>query len=564
MADSLVALPTVSPAVLPDTTDSLVSTPKSDGGSVVEDGPPQAGQRIPGTLLVACLAIVVGVISTTFMFHQDWLLLYSDAQSHLTIARRIFDSKEPGFAQIGTVWLPIPHLLLLPLVTSYALWHTGLAAAIVGTGCLAVSAGALWHITARVGFVPSARAVTVAVFVLNPSILYLYTVALTEPVLIACLLAAIAGLAGWIFARPTYSPGQLAISAGIPSAAAVLTRYEGWAFVLVGTLFVVIASWRRWRSVLHTLALVGAYLVVPLVAVTWWLTFNWVVFGSPLEFAQGVYSAAAQQRSLATAGLLPTQGNLALSLDTFDWSVIGFMGLPMLVLAGIGAVIVFMTRGLSTTSLIIWMPGFIYPFAVLSLVLGQTAIRNDHSLPPGLFNIRFAAGLTPLIALLVGALVSYVYARSMRTGWAVAAIALATTAGFTAWSYTEPLVRIDVIREGISTTHNGADSAVAAAWLAANNDGGDILIDEGANPILMQLDVPLKNIYARFTGSSFERALATPVDYATWVYVNTANPGDIVWKALKDDPGFASRFAPVFESGPVRIYELTSAPVGGR
>lgn len=514
--------------------------------------------------MVGGLALLVGIISTTFMFEQDWLLLYSDAQSHLTIARRIFDSKEPGFAQIGTVWLPFPHLLLLPLVTSYALWHTGLAAAIVGTVCLAVSAAALWRITARVSFPPVARAVTVAVFVFNPSILYLHTVALTEPVLIACLLAAISGLSGWIFARPTYSPGQLAINAGIPSALGVLTRYEGWAFVLVGTLFVIIASWRRWRSLTHSLGLVGAYLVVPLIAIAWWVSFNWVVFGSPLEFSQGPYSAAAQQLALAGAGLLPTQGNLALSIDTFDWSIIGFMGIPLLVLAAVGAVIVFLRRGLSTTSLIIWMPGFIYPFAILSLYLGQTAIRNDHSLPPGLFNIRFAAGLTPLIALLIGALVTYAFVRSKSAGWILTALALATTAGFVTWSYTEPLTRIDVIREGISTTASGADSAIAAAWLAANNDGGDILIDEGANPVLMQLDVPLHQIYARFTGSSFTRALAMPADYATWVWVNTENPNDMVWKALKDDPGFDSRYAPVFESGPIIIFELTSAPMASR
>ncbi len=531
---------------------------------VVEDSPPQAGQRIRGTIMVAGLALVVGVISSAFMFHQDWLLLYSDAQSHLTIARRIFDSKEPGFAQIGTVWLPFPHLLLLPLVASYMLWHTGLAAAILGTGCLAVSAAALWRITARVGFPSAARWVTVAVFVFNPSILYLYTVALTEPVLIACLLAAIAGLSGWIFARPTYSPGQLAIMAGIPSGAAVVTRYEGWAFVFVGVLFVIIASWRRWRSAKHTLVLVGFYLAVPAAAVIWWLSFNWIVFGSPLEFAKGIYSAAAQQQALAVAGLLPTQGNLALSLETYDWSVVGFMGIPLLVLAGVGAIVVFLSRGLSTTSLIIWMPGFIYPFAILSLYLGQTAIRNGHSLPPGLFNIRFAAGLTPLVALLVGALVAYVFSRSMPVGWALAAIALATTAGFTAWSYAAPLARIDVIREGISTTQSGSDSSAATAWLAAHVKGGDVLIDEGANPVLMQLDVPLIQVYARFTGSSFDRAVLSPAEYVTWVYVNTENPADLVWKAVKNDPGFLSRFALVYESGPIRIYELTSSLQGSR
>jgi hypothetical protein len=522
----------------------------------VEDVPLEEHHRIRGTVLVAFLAMGVGVVASLLFWHQDWLLLYSDAQSHLTIARRIFDSKEPGFAQIGTVWLPFPHALLLPWVTSYALWQTGLAAAIVGIGCLGVSAASLWRITTRVGFSPLARWVTLAVLVLNPSLLYLHAVALTEPVLIACIVAALAGLAGWIFAKPAYSPGQLAIFAGAPAAAAVLTRYEGWAFVFAAALFVVIASWRRWRSLRNTVVLTLSFLATPVVAVGWWVSFNWVVFGAPLDFAQGTYSAAAQQQSLADRGLLPTQGNLFLSLETYDWTVVGFFGIPLLVVAAAGLGLTVWKRGFSTTALLILLPGFIYPFAIVSLVLGQTAIRNDHSLPPGLFNVRFAAGLIPLVALLVGVVIDVVSQRFDSVGWVVASMVLALTVGFTAWSYSAPLERIDVIREGYANALSGADSSAAAAWLAQNNDGGQILIDEGANPLLMKLDVPLSQIYARFTGSSYLRAVTKPQDYVTWVYVDTGNDSDLVWQALRDDPSFLTRFAPVFQSGTITIYRL--------
>jgi hypothetical protein len=62
-------------------------------------------------------------------------------------------------------------------------------------------------------------------------------------VLLAAILASLAGLSGWITAMPSISPGELAVFAGIPSAAAVMTRYEGWAFVAVGVLFVIIPCW---------------------------------------------------------------------------------------------------------------------------------------------------------------------------------------------------------------------------------------------------------------------------------------------------------------------------------
>jgi hypothetical protein len=445
----------------------------------------------------------------------------------------------------------------------YELWHTGLAASLVGIGCLGASAAALWRITARVNFHPAARWVTVAVFILNPSLLYLFTVALTEPVLIACLLGSLAGLAGWIYAQPSHSPGKLAIFAGVPSAAAVLSRYEGWAFVVVATLFVLLASWRRWKSMRTTVAFTLAYLAVPLVAIVWWLSFNGVVFGSPLEFANGPYSAAAQQSALDASGLLPTKGNIGLSIATYDGTVLGVVGIPALCLAALGGIVLIFTRGLSTTALLLWLLGFIYPFAILSLFLGQTAIRNDTSLPPGAFNLRFAAALVPLVALLIGVLVDSGFRQRKAIGWSLVGIATVATVSFPAWAYSDPAVRVDVIREGFSNASGGADATAAATWLATHNTGGDILIDEGANPVLMKLDVPLSTIYARFTGSSYEKALANPADYVSWVYVDTGNAADLVWRELSDNPGFFTRFAPVFASGTVRIFErLDSAGTG--
>ena len=53
------------------------------------------------------------------------MLYYGDADAHLKIARRIVDSQTPGYEQIGTVWLPLLHLLMLPLVRVDACGATG-------------------------------------------------------------------------------------------------------------------------------------------------------------------------------------------------------------------------------------------------------------------------------------------------------------------------------------------------------------------------------------------------------------------------------------------------------
>src|SRR5436190_18958940 len=84
----------------------------------------------PETALVAWIASVVSVASFFYYFHRGELLLYGDAVAHINIARRVFDSRTPGLLQLGTVWLPLPHLLMLPFLVSRGLWQSGIGGSI--------------------------------------------------------------------------------------------------------------------------------------------------------------------------------------------------------------------------------------------------------------------------------------------------------------------------------------------------------------------------------------------------------------------------------------------------
>jgi len=79
------------------------------------------------TLLVAWLAACISLISFLFYLHRGDLLLYGDAVAHINIARRVFDSRTPGLLQLGTVWLPLPHLLMIPFLLSDRMWQSGVA-----------------------------------------------------------------------------------------------------------------------------------------------------------------------------------------------------------------------------------------------------------------------------------------------------------------------------------------------------------------------------------------------------------------------------------------------------
>src|SRR5258708_29211078 len=80
--------------------------------------------------LVAAIASAVSLLSFLYYFQRGEILLYGDAVAHINIARRVFDSQTPGLLQLGTVWLPLPHLLTIPFVVSDWMWRTGIGGSI--------------------------------------------------------------------------------------------------------------------------------------------------------------------------------------------------------------------------------------------------------------------------------------------------------------------------------------------------------------------------------------------------------------------------------------------------
>ena len=81
------------------------------------------------TFPVALIAVILAFVALLLCYTRGYLLLYGDAVAHLGIARRIFDSRNPGLSQLGGVWLPLPHLLMLPFVQKMEWWQNGLAGA---------------------------------------------------------------------------------------------------------------------------------------------------------------------------------------------------------------------------------------------------------------------------------------------------------------------------------------------------------------------------------------------------------------------------------------------------
>src|SRR5215468_205401 len=81
-------------------------------------------------LVLTAVTACVSIFCFLFYLRHGCILLYGDAVAHFNIARRVFDSRTPGLLQLGTVWLPLPHLLMIPFLLSRRMWVSGIGGAI--------------------------------------------------------------------------------------------------------------------------------------------------------------------------------------------------------------------------------------------------------------------------------------------------------------------------------------------------------------------------------------------------------------------------------------------------
>ena len=145
--------------------------------------------------LLAWLATCVSVLSFLFYYQRGEILLYGDAVAHINIARRVFDSKTPGLLQLGTVWLPLPHLLMIPFLISGEMWRRGVGGSIPSMvayvfgviGMFRLVRGILSRNDQPDGAARVAAWIAAFVYAANPNLIYMQATAMGESA-VSCLL----------------------------------------------------------------------------------------------------------------------------------------------------------------------------------------------------------------------------------------------------------------------------------------------------------------------------------------------------------------------------------------
>jgi len=510
---------------------------------------------------------MIVLVALNYFAQRGMLLLYGDAVAHLHIARRIFDSRNPGIAQLGGVWLPLPHLLLLPFVQKMEWWQTGLAGAWPSMICYVASVVGFYRLARHMLSLRWAM-VAMLFFALNPALIYLSVTAMTEPLFLALVIWGALqllelGLA--LRAEQTKRAVWRLVWLTLLLVAAVYTRYDGWIFAAavwcIALVLLLRHDAKKSRSVRNAFLI---FTVLLAAAPIGWLAFNAHFFHDPLDFLRGPYSAAAIEKKTSPPGSRHYRGwhNPAWALLFYTRTAqidaaVGESGFLVMALAIAGLWAAFRTRldGRGILALL-WFP---LPFYVYSVAYGSVPIFIPQLWPHSYYNARYGMEMLPALALSVCVALAWAQRRwleqSLRGAmalWIVALAAVLVNCGVL--FYTKPLVLREAIQN--SSTRIPLEAGIARE-IAEMPPGVPILMYVSDHPGAIETaGIPLKQIVNESDYDSFHAALAAPAEHAAYVI---AIDGDAVDTAVKAHPEGLAEMSVLGVTGQpeVRIYRST-------
>ncbi len=432
-------------------------------------------------LAVVAVLAAISIGASWWCFERGYTLYYGDAEAHLNIARRIVDSRTPGPEQIGTVWLPLPHLAMLPFAMRDSLWKSGLAGAIPSMLCF-VAAGSFLFAAARRARICAIAAL--AVFALNPNVLYLQSTPMTEMLFLASF-AAVLWATLWF--RDTQSMWAV-VAAAVASNAASLTRYEGWFLIPFVAVYFLIAAKRKSYAIV--------FAAIAALAPISWLAHNLFYYGNALEFYNGPWSAMAIYKRALESGMKPYPGDhdwLA-ALEHYFAAARLIAGWPVVIAGAAGIAIALWRR--------IWWPiallALVPAFYVWSMHSSGTPIFVPTLWPHSYYNTRYAIAILPLAAFGAGALAA--------RRWMIPVVALIALA---AWL---PGPAICWKESEVNSSARRAWTHEAAQYLAANYHGGSGIVFPFGDlaAVLREAGIPLREGLHEGNGPAWTAAVVRP------------------------------------------------------
>lgn len=504
------------------------------------DHPIRRAEKV--AVFIASLAL--SLVAAAWSWTHSALLNYGDAVAHLHIARRVFDSHRPGLTQLGSVWLPLPHLLLIPFVAVYSWWANGIAGLIPSALAYLLSCLGLYRL-ARHWLRPLPAAVALAFFAANPNLLYLQTTAMTEPLFLCEFVWLIHLLVRWRTAldnNPARA-NRLLWPIALLLVAAVFTRYDGWILTLLAWTFIGILLLRRGQLRSRTFWLATALVLAAPIA---WFAYNSTWFGDWLFFARGPYSAKAIELRTASPGSGPPHPGwhnpwvgllFFVKASEMDAAALAFNNLLLLVsLCGAFFGWLSFRRRAFSWSLLLWFP---IPFYAWSVAYGSVPIFLPVWWPHSWYNTRYGMEMLPAFALGLGLFARFLLAaaREFKPNLPrITAVALFALIALNAalilrqgpLTFIESTKNIDARRPLLDQI------PPALRALLSTRNHAIILMDTSTYPQLITLTgIPLRQTINESDKQFYRAALAAPAAHASIVL---AFHGDEIDQAIHAHP----------------------------
>ncbi|MDD3006554.1 MAG: cellulase family glycosylhydrolase [Candidatus Pacebacteria bacterium] len=507
--------------------------------------------------LLMLFTAVLSALSYAWSSDKGYSLAYGDAMSHLNISRLVIDNIEPGISQLGSVWLPLNHVLSLSLVWNDWAWHSGFAGSIFSMIAYVIS---VWGIYKSIEIVTKDKTASLlggVIFAVNLNMLYLQTTPLTEPLYLMFFVLSVLYFIKFIIKG---DPKYLFIL-GALGFLQVLARYDGW--FVVGVEFLLIAYYEilyRKGGLKDTVGKLTVFVFPIIFGVGLWFIWNLLIFGDPLYFAIGPYSAKSQQTTIESNAGLITKNNLNIASLAYWYDMLAVVGKYVIVLAFAGLVSFFFQKklriDLSNKALVLVLLVSPIIFNILALYLGFSIINLPELgwNPSGefsnqWFNTRYGIFALPFAAFFIG-----IISNLKKTLIYIAVILITIFQTMT------------MQRSGIITLVDGTvgSSSFAHYDIAlelenkVSSDEKVIVSTSFFNPVLFKSGFHLEQFIHEGVSREWSEAIAQPEEYARWIVMANGDVGEPVYTTLvnKQNNRFLSFYKLSYEGKHARIYKL--------
>jgi hypothetical protein len=510
-------------------------------------------------VLIITLLTLLSIFFYWYYLQNGLGLSYNDARSHLDIGRRVVEGLKPGLAQLGSVWLPLPHALMVPTIWIDFMWHSGLSGAIQSMVSFVATGYLIFLFLKNLGVGMFERLFGVIIFIANINILYLQSTAMTELLLLATMTAGVYFLIHWVNDENVFN----LVKSAFFIMASTLIRYDGWFLFFTATMIIAFYAWQK-IGIQKARGMVIFFCTLGGLGIVMWLIWNLLIFRDPFYFAFGPFSAHAQQAQLETAGELPTKGNLIMSFKAYFYAVVYNSYTYTAILGLIGGVVLLLDKRIKPyvrfASLALFAP---FVFNVLALFLGHSVLFLPEVIGETWFNVRYGMMLLPSIAIFSAYLVS----RLKHLRWPIVGVfALVTLFAFV----NNDAVTIDDAVYG-SSQKNVTE---VSGWLNQNakDEEGFILISAASHDaIIFSSGLPMKKFIHEGTGDYWDYAVENPHKWVRWIIVRTHDFNDMTFRDIGGLEGLENYdlvdhypFADIYQVKNEYLADIITTPILGK